>query len=60
MKGIEYRPAHSLVELECTLLQRDCGKRSDLQVANWIMHPITILFYLVTMMTLVTRIIKMK
>ena len=38
-----YRPAHSWVELGYTLLQRGCGKMSDLQVANCILQPFTIL-----------------
>ena len=42
-----YRPAHSWVELGYTLLQRGCGKRSDLQVANCILQPFTILLDLV-------------
>ena len=44
---VEYRPAHSWVELGYTLLQRGCGKRSDLQVANCILQPFTILLDLV-------------
>ena len=44
----EYRPAHSWVELGCTLLQRGCGKRSDLQVAYCILYSFAILLDLVS------------